>query len=332
MKNYYRSFLTLLLLFGAANLFAQNKPATHTDSLMHEGIALNDAGKYTEALAKYDEVLKTYPESRTALYEKALTLSTMGKNDDAIVIFEKLVSILHSAEAYAGLANAYDMKGDSKKAIEYYKQGIARWPKDRNLWFNLCVSYARQKNYVQSELAAAEAIKADPKHLRSYQNYAVAAYQQGRNAEALLGLSNLLMFGSNSRSLASCQIIKDILHATPGNNADPIAKMQQETIAQAVASSTSGKTNLTSIDSLTLQLTATYKAIKAQEDQYGSPFFSKYFGTYFGDIAASNYMDVYTRFIGVSLAPQENLAWLKTHPDDIKAFNTWLSTEKRDVE
>jgi len=256
----------------------------------------------------------------------------MGKNDDAIAIFERLVSILHSAEAYAGLANAYDMKGDSQKAIEYYKQGIARWPKDRNLWFNLSVCYARQQNYVQSELAAIEAIKADPKHLKSYQNYAVAAYHQGRNAEALLGLSNFLMFGSNSYSLASFQIIKDILHATPAGNVDPIAKMQQETIAQAVASSTSGKTNLTAIDSLNLQLTAAYKAIKAQEDQYGSPFFSKYFGSYFGDIAASNYMDVYTRFIGVSLAPQENLAWLKAHPDDIKAFNTWLSTEKRDVQ
>jgi len=79
MKNYYRSFLTLLLLFSAITLFAQERPATHTDSLMRAGIALHDAGKFTEALAKYEEVLKFIPNHEQYFMRKPLHLAPWVK-------------------------------------------------------------------------------------------------------------------------------------------------------------------------------------------------------------------------------------------------------------
>ncbi|MFD2873209.1 tetratricopeptide repeat protein [Mucilaginibacter ximonensis] len=331
MKTYRSLALIIILSLSVNALFAQNKPS-HTDSLMKAGIALTDAGKFAEAVAIYDEVLKASPDSKPVLYEKAITLNIMGKHDDAIIILEKLLTSISTPNVYAALGDAYDMKGDFDKATSYYTKGISLWPKDRNLWLNLSVSYSRQKKYPQAQAAAAEAIKADPRHARSYQNYAVAAYLQGKNAEALLGLSNYLMFGSNNQSLGACNVIKSILYAKPNTNADPVAKLEQETIAGAVTVATAGKTGLAPIDSLVLQLTASYKAIQSQENQFGSSFFARYFGDFFGAIATTNYMDTYTRFIAVSLSPQDNIAWLKAHNDDVKAFNIWLNTQKRQTE
>ncbi|WP_214073781.1 tetratricopeptide repeat protein [Mucilaginibacter sp. dw_454] len=332
MKSYHKLLLTLSLFICSVASFAQQLPP-HLDSLMKAGLKLSDAGKFAEAIANYDEVLKAAPDNMGVLYEKGFTLSVSGKNDDAVPLFEKVIAIAKMPQAYAALANIYDVKGDFDKATKYYTEGIAVSPRDRNLWFNLAVSYTRQKKYTQAEQAATESIKIDRRHAGSHHIYAVACYLQGKNAQALLGFSNFLMLGPPPRQAApDCMFIKAILHANPDPKADAMAKLQQETIAQAVTSSTAGKTNLTATDSLTMQLTAAYKAIKTQEDQYGSPFFSKYFGNFFGDIAATDYMDVYTRFVSVSLSPQENLAWLKAHPDNIKAFNTWLNTEKRQTE
>lgn len=333
MQFYRKILLTLMLLFCSAIIYAQENKQADVNALLKEGVALNDAGKYAEAIAKYEQILKADPNNMTALYEKAFTLTAWGKPDDAIPCFEKIIATTNSPTAYVGLANIYDNKGDFAKAKSMYLKGLAVAPKNNNLWFNLSVWYARQKDYVQSQSAAAEAIKGDMKHANSYRNYAVAAYQQGKNAEALLALSNYLTFGVQpNQARGACGIIKEILNASPNPSAVGIAKMEQQTIATASAAALAGKTNLTQIDSLTLQLTAVYKAIKQQQDQYGSVFFSKYFGNYFGTIADTPYMDIFTRFITVSLAVQENLAWLKARPDYIKEFNTWSATQKRQTE
>lgn len=333
MQTYHKSILTLLLLFCSITIFAQDSKVTDANSLLKEGVALNDTGKYAEAIAKYDEILKSSPGNMTAMYEKAFTLTLWGKPDEAIGYFEKVIAAENSPIAYVGLANIYDNKGDFEKSKSIYMKGLSISPKNNNLWFNLSVSYARQKDYNQSEVAAAEAIKANGKHLNSYRNYAIAAYQQGKSAEALLGLSNYLSFGIGpQQAVGACQIIKDILNKSPDPKAGDLAKMQQQTIFSAAKNAVAGKTNLSPIDSLTLQLTAAYKAIKQQQDQYGSVFFSKYFGNYFGNIAESSYMDIFSHFILVSLSPKENLAWLKEHQDKIKEFNTWLNSQKRQTE
>ena len=331
MQSYHKSLLTFVLLFCSITLFAQDNQTAN--ALLKEGVALNDAGKYADAIAKYDEVLKSDPNNMTALYEKAFTLTAWGKTDDAITCFEKVIAKDNSPTAYVGLANIYDNKGDFAKAKSIYMKGLSVSPKNNNLWFNLSVWYARQKDYAQSQSAAAEAIKGNMKHANSYRNYAVAAYQQGKNAEALLALSNYLTLGVQPyQALGACNIIKEILNSNPNPKADGVAKMEQQTISTASTAALAGKTNLSQIDSLNLQLTAVYKAIKQRQDQYGSVFFSKYFGNYFGNIAGTNYMDIFTRYITVSLSVADNLAWLKARPDNIKEFNTWLSTQKRQTE
>lgn len=326
----YRKLFTLTLLCCSTALFAQQGNHAQTDSLLKQGVMLNDAGKFADAIAKYDEVLKTEPNNMTAMYEKGFSLSVAGKSDEAIPCFEKVIASHQMPNAYVALANIYDNRSDFAQAEKYYQQGIAAFPNYGSLWYNLGLSYIRQKKYTQAEAAATESIKLNPKHVASYQVYGYATYFQGKNAMALMGISNFLMFTPPpQQARVAAAIIRQILKGAPNPGADPLAKTQQETIAKAVASATAGKTDLKAADSVSLQLTSAFKAIKGQSDQYNSPFFDRYFGGFFGAMAESNYMDVFTHVITVSLAPQENIAWLKSHTDDAKAFNVWLASQKR---
>lgn len=332
MKIFNKIFFTLLLFISSSLLFAQNNNG-HLDSLVRQGIVLNDAGKFSEAIAKYDEVLKVAPSNMTAVYEKGFSLSLSGKNDEAIPCFEKVIAATKMSNAYTALANIYDNQGSFDKAQGVYKQGISTYPDNGSLWYNLSLSYLRQKKYNQAELAAVESIKINPRHVASHQTYAFATYFQGKNAMALLGLSNFLMFTpSPQQASVACEILNQILHSSADANAGPIEKLQQQTIAKTIAAVIVGKTNLTAADSLSLQLTAVFKVIKAQEDQYQSPFFSKYFGDFFGALANTTYMEVFTHFITIARSPKDNIAWLKSHPDEVKDFNIWISAQKRVTE
>lgn len=333
MKTYRSLLLVTALLFYPPFLFAQQGAHAQTDSLLKQGVTLNDAGKFAEAIAKYDEVLKTEPNNITAMYEKGFSLSVSGKADEAIPCFEKVIASHQLPNAYVALANIYDNRSDFAQAEKYYQQGIAAFPNYGSLWYNLGLSYIRQKKYNQAEAAAIESIKLNPKHVASYQVYGYATYFQGKNAMALMGLSNFLMFNPPpQQARVGATMVRRILNGTSNQGTDPLAKIQQETIARAVASATSGKANLKTADSVSLQLTSSFKAIKEQSARYSSPFFAKFFGDFFGAMAESNYMDVFSRVITVSLAPQENIGWLKSHADDAKAFNVWLSTQKRQKE
>ncbi|HEY9533047.1 MAG TPA: tetratricopeptide repeat protein [Mucilaginibacter sp.] len=322
----------MTFLICSAVLFAQNKNPG-VDSLLKQGVALNDAGKFAEAITKYDEALKIEPNNMTALYEKGYTLSVSGKADEAIPCFEKVIASRQMPNAYVALANIYDTRGDFTQAEKYYTQGIAAYPNYGSLWYNLGLCYLHQKKYEQAGAAAVESIKINQKHVASYQIYGFANYFQGKNAMALLGLSNFLMLVPPiQQGRVASAIVKQILNAKPDAKAEPMAKMQQEIIAKAVASATVGKTDLKGADSVSLQLKSAFKAINEQSAQYKSAFFEKYFGDFFGALANSDHMDVFTRVITVGLWPQENVIWLGTHIDGLKTYDAWKSSQTRVIQ
>jgi hypothetical protein len=55
------------------------------DAKIRRGVALHDAGKYDEALKLYDSILKDYPNSAWARYERFHTRRTVAQNNGASV-------------------------------------------------------------------------------------------------------------------------------------------------------------------------------------------------------------------------------------------------------
>ena len=147
MNRLRKNLITLLLAVITLNVFAQDKGSV--GDLIKEGVQLNDQGKYTEAITKYNEALKLDPENAQANYEMGFTLVQSGKGNDGIPYvrkaIEKTSSLQLKAACYDMLGSIYDNDHQTQKAIEAYKNGIQINPKYQRLYYNLGLSYFRNK-------------------------------------------------------------------------------------------------------------------------------------------------------------------------------------------
>jgi Tfp pilus assembly protein PilF len=345
MQTYHKSLLTLLLFFCSATMFAQDKQAAMT--LLKEGTALHDAKKYDEAIAKYDEALKIDPGNSTVMYEKSFTLYASGKPNDAVVILEKISSSDPNPRVYALLGNIYDDQKAFDKAISNYNKGIALAPNDGNLWYNISVSYIYQKNFAQAEAAAAQSIKINPRHPNSQRVYAMATYNEGKHINSILAWCNfLIMEPQTQRSVEALTYVKHMLYFNvKGSNITLDRKneknaLQQMTVAfsvtsgLAIANTAAGNSGnaITSLDSLSLPLQSIFKISAEKKDPQNTVFFNKYYADFFGALAKTEYLDAFFRYITLSAFKNDNIAWLKEHPDNLKALTTWINTTKRETE
>ena len=97
MKN----LIKLLFVFAVIGVNASvsfSQDTTGVKALIHQGIALNDSGKYSAAIDKYKAALKIDPANPQAQYEMSYTLSASGRPDEAIPLLEKLAP----SNEYAG--------------------------------------------------------------------------------------------------------------------------------------------------------------------------------------------------------------------------------------
>jgi tetratricopeptide (TPR) repeat protein len=336
--------LTFFSLLCSAFVFAQDSKAA-TMALLKEGIALHDAKKFDEAVNKYNQALKLEPENVSIQFEKGYSLSAAGKTDEAVNILEKVAASNKEPSAYDVLGSIFDDKGEYGKAQKYYLAGITAFPTYQRLHFNLSICYLRQNKYVQSEQAAIDAIKLDPRHASSQRIYALATYGQGKSLNSLLAwCSFLLLEPQTERSVEGCNYLKHILYkGIKGNNitltADKANQTEQLSISIGVnsalllakTSKTNGET-VTSLDSLIAPLSFVLKMGGQKKDDATQAFFYKYFGRYFAALATTDYMPAFSRYITLSAFRDENMAWLKSHEEDVKGLSTWVNTTKRETE
>ena len=63
------------------------------DAWYNKGVALNDLGKYDEAIKAYDRAIELNPEDSDAWCNKGVALYYLGKYDEAIKTSDKTIEL-----------------------------------------------------------------------------------------------------------------------------------------------------------------------------------------------------------------------------------------------
>ncbi|MCW3077999.1 MAG: hypothetical protein JWO32_2608 [Bacteroidetes bacterium] len=106
------------------------------------------AKKNPLALEYYNNTLKVNPSNDNAKYARAKLLQNLGKHDDAIVEYEKILESNKNCEnCLYNLGAIYlEIKKDNKKALEYFTRAISVNPNYVEAYFARGYTYARLKD------------------------------------------------------------------------------------------------------------------------------------------------------------------------------------------
>lgn len=334
--NTCQKLIVAALLLIPAFAFAQQ--TEEAKALIKEGIALNNQGKYAEAIEKYQGALKLDPGNAQANYQMGFTLLAEKKNSDAIPFLENAIkgngSANVTAACYDLLGSIYDQDHQPQKAIEAYKEGIKVAPDVQRLHFNIGITYSRNKQYAEAETEAIEAIKLDPKHTGSQRMYALVTFHQNKRVNALLAFCSFIMLEPNTpRSAEAYTNIQSILKGGVLKD-NAVGSVRQETeamnaiILNAVSSAKSKA--MPPMDALEYELRTIFtKTGELSQNKTDKDFFEKFYAEYFYKLAQTDNLTALTRLVSLSANKDENTKWMTEHDQLVKDLDKWVADTVR---
>jgi len=343
MKNLRNLILGIGVLCIAA-LSAKAQDGSPASDLVKQGIALYNQGKYADAMAKYNEVLKTDPENAYANYEMAYSLYMAKKPQDAVPYLQKAVKATTGnigAAAYSLWASIYDEARDTKNAVAMYREAIKIDPNYPQIYYNFGIAYFRNQQYLEAEECAIEAIRRNPANASSQRLYALVTFHQNKRANALLGFCSFLLLEPTGARAA--EAYGNIQHIIQGGVLTDAAGKTTITIPsdedkesntfnlgiQLVTASAKTK-NLAGADLLEYELKSIFSfAGELSAKKTDRSFFDKFFVEYFYKLSQTDNMPAFTRTMMLSDTKGDSAKWLKDNATQATALNDWVANTNR---
>lgn len=199
------------------------EPTAQQKLLIDEAIALHDQKNYDAAINIYQRVLKENPDCDLAIYELAFSYYAKKDFPNALETAYKLVQYKGNRGilGYGMLANIVDDQGKPKEAINIYLSAIKALENDpaykahlSNLYFNLGVTYTRQKQAKEARQALKTAVLHDFKYPSPNYILAEVFIATKYKIPALLAAGRFLTLEINTqRASRAAAIFLDVLKA-----------------------------------------------------------------------------------------------------------------------
>jgi tetratricopeptide (TPR) repeat protein len=293
----------LFIITACSSIYAQTNEDAH--ALVKEGVQLNGAKKYAEAIDKYNQALKIDSGYLFADYQLALSLFASDKGTDGIPYLQKVI------------------KGNTSLSAAAFEL--------------LGLIYFRNKQFAEAEQSSIAAIKLDPKHANSQRIYALVTFHQNKRMCALMGFCSFILLEPNTpRSAEAFGNIQHILQGgalkpEPGEKTPPATDVDNaalnQVITQAIAE-TAKKKYATPADLLTEQLKAIFTTAGAlTEKKANNDFFRRFYAAFFYKLAQSPNMPAFARLISGSSA--ESAKWIKDNPQLMADLDNWVKGMER---
>jgi len=210
------------------------------------------------------------------------------------------------------------------------------------LYYNLGLTYFRNKQFTEAEANAIEAIKLDPKHGSSLRMYALVTFHQNKRVNALMGFCSYLLL--DPRSPQAAEAFGNIQHILQGGVLkdgngrntiilSPKGNQENEAMNLAISMSVLSGQNkkLTGMDLLEYELKSIFTIAGESADKNTDKTFSdKFFVDYFYQLAKSDNMPAFTRLVSLCTNKESNAKWIADNDKQVKdSFDSWVAHTPR---
>jgi tetratricopeptide (TPR) repeat protein len=341
----------IILMFSLiSNIsFGQNK--AEAEKLVNEGIAYHDKGDFEGAITRYDKALILDKYNLLALAEKAYSLLSLEKYDEAILYCQKAI-VAHPEDkelgsVYVTYGNALDELKKTDQSIEIYDEGIKQFPNYYMLYFNKGISLSSVKKFEEAISSFQKAIMINPNHASSHNAIAQLSQMNEKRIPSLLAFCRFLVIEPQSnRAKANLSSLQKIMKGNvkeTGKKSVTI-NLNSNLFGDTLANGIPKENSFTSTD-LILAMDAAMdfdkKNIKKTEvEQFlrkfetvcsslketkkdNSGFFWEYYVPYFTEMKDKKLLETFAYIAFASSEDAEISKWLKTHQNEIDNFFEW---------
>jgi Tfp pilus assembly protein PilF len=338
--------LVLLYLFMSCILYAQ--AADEAESLVKDGVVLEDDGKSDSAIAFYQQALVLDKNNLMALTEMSYSLLSLGRYDDAIKFCRRAIKT-HPGDdglkiVYVSYGNAYDMLKKTARSIEIYDEGLRMFPEYFQLYYNKGITLLGENKSEAAMACFQRSVTLNPDHASSHNALARLLLSDKKKIPALLAFCRFLVLEPESKrskpALAYLQKIMKGNVVVTGKNSVTIEISPDNLIKNGKQkandfSSTElllGMSSALAFDSINRDKSEVEQFIsefgtvcnslkETEKDNYG--FYWDYYVPYFTDMNDKGLIKTFTYIIFSSSENSDITDWIKSHSKEIDDFNKW---------
>lgn len=339
-----RKIYYLIVLFSTL-IYSQNK--IEAGKKVNEGISLHDAGKFNEAIAKYDEALSLDKDNSFALTEKAMSLESSKKYDEAIETCKRILQLYRNEDnktVYITYGNALDHSGKSDLALKIYDDALIKHPNYYQLYFNKGITLFNTKQNDKAIQAFQKATELNPNHASSYNALAVLS-SSNRIASILASSTYLILDNKTSRAKGNLDaIIAQMKKGVSQKEDNSISLSIDEETLKNIEKNKNTENDFSSVDlSLSMssaldfdeknkdkteiqKFTDKYKTMCQVMDEVKKNkkgYYWEFLAPYFIEMNKKNLIEPFTNIIYLSSKNKEAIDYTEKNPDKIEEFYNW---------
>jgi tetratricopeptide (TPR) repeat protein len=349
-----KSVIIVMLLLLSSVTFAQNSEGA--EAKIGQGVTLHDKGDFLGAISKYNEALELDKDNLVAYIEKAFTLISLERYDDAISVcktaIEKHPGDKNLKSLYVTYGSAYDYLKKPEQSIAVYNEGIKLFPDFYLLYFNKGVSLAGQEKMDEAIAEFQKAVKINPKHASSHHAIATLLKYQHKKIPSIMAYSRFLVLEPTgqraSENLESMkeQVVGNV-HKT-GKNTITI-NMDPASVSDTTEDGNPNDNNFSTVE-LLMSLSSALDSDKKNSDKSEverfiekaemmfatldnsknehNGFYWNYYAPYFSEMHKKKLVEAFAYIVFASSEDKDISKWIKKHPKDIEAYYQWSESFK----
>jgi serine/threonine-protein kinase len=143
------------------NEIDRNAPSANS-CLLQRGRVYRRLGRYADALADFDELLRREPGREMGYYDRAGTYYRMGRYDEAVADCDRSLRLSPGqTDTLALRGNVRRLKGELETAVADFTEALRLRPKVVSYWTGRALVYFAQKRYREGMADLNEALRLD---------------------------------------------------------------------------------------------------------------------------------------------------------------------------